>query len=111
MAAMRPMAIGLLAMVAGCTTPDSSPGPVADLPGAVVQYTLETTPSGEVVSWRATDSSAYGTLTPVRTYRDTLGYCRDFAVTLSAPGGQGSTWQDTACRDSAGVWRLKPVGA
>lgn len=111
MAAMRRTAIGLLAMVAGCTTPDAPSGEVAELPRAVIQYALETTPSGEVVSWRATDSSAHGTLTPVRTYRDTLGYCRDFAVTLSAPGGQGSTWQDTACRDGAGVWRLKAVGA
>ena len=79
------------------------------MPNSVVQYALETTPSGEVVNWRTAETGVHGTMTPVRTWRRANGYCRDYAVTLTDSSGQGSTWQDTACRDSGGIWRPMPV--
>jgi surface antigen len=97
----------LVLLIAGCTSVAPPPADAIDrVPDSVMQYALESTVSGEVVSWRVSDTGLRGTVTPVRTYLAADGYCRDYAVTLSDPGGRGSTWQDTACRDGEGVWRV-----
>ena len=109
---LPPATFLLVVLAAGCTsTAQPLPNDVAEIPDSVIQYALETTPSGEVVNWRTADSGVHGTITPVRTYRTAGGYCRDYAVTLSAPTGRGSTWQARACRDGDGIWRLMSAGA
>ena len=109
---LPPATFLLVVLAAGCTsTAQPLPNDVAEIPDSVIQYALETTPSGEVVNWRTAESGVHGTITPVRTYRTAGGYCRDYAVTLSAPTGRGSTWQDRACRDGDGIWRLTSAGA
>ena len=109
---VRPVTLGLVALAAGCTsTPTAAPVPTALLPNSVVQYVLETTPSGELVNWRTEGSEVRGTVTPLRTFRAGLGFCRDYAVTLVHPEGEGAAWQDTACRNGEGVWLPPPVGS
>ena len=104
-----PAAMFLVTLGGGCaSTSPPATHDAAELPEAVIQHALETTASGEVVSWRAPATGVRGTVTPVRTYRVRQGYCRDYAVTSTAPVGQGSAWQNTACRDADGVWRPKP---
>ena len=94
-------------LIAGCASapPPASPAAVAALPDEVVQYALETTPSGELVSWRTDGTGVQGTLTPLRTFKTTGGFCREYAVTLTESQGQGRAWQETACRNAAGVWQ------
>ncbi|MFL5335596.1 MAG: hypothetical protein ACJ8H8_21050, partial [Geminicoccaceae bacterium] len=100
----------LAILIAGCaSTPPPAASTAADLPDAVVQYALETAPSGELVNWRTDGTGVQGTLTPLRTFRSAGGFCREFAVTLTCPQGQGRAWQETACRDASGLWRERPA--
>jgi hypothetical protein len=100
----------VLMMLAGCTAPGTTPHTAA-LPAGVVQQALETVPAGEVVSWQAPDGRQHGTVMPIRTFRTTVGYCREYAVTLITPSGLAQdTWRDVACRDEAGVWRDAAIG-
>ena len=104
-----PAALALVAAVAGCSR--ESPHPVASLPPAVVQHTLETKPTGESVRWHGPDGRQQGTMTPIRTFRTRLGYCREYVVTVTVPaGGVGETWREVACRDEAGIWRDPAIG-
>jgi hypothetical protein len=99
--------IGILAGLAtGCTSappPAPPPSPAAELPDTVLQYVLETTPSGEAVAWRIATTGTAGTVTPLRTFRTAEGYCRTYAVAMTPPSD--STLEATACRDAAGIWR------
>lgn len=106
---VRPAACCLITLAVGCTS--QLPPSMAELPDAVMQYALETIPSGEVVSWRTAANGMRGTVTPVRTFRGADGFCRDYAATISGPEGKGSVWQSTACRDGAGVWRSEQSNA
>ena len=115
-ARVRPAACCLLALATGCTPP-VSPSPAASAArspaplDAVIQHALETTVSGEVVSWREAEGGAHGTVTPLRTFRVGDGFCRDYAVTVSDTAGQRRTWQGRACRDGSGTWRATVVGS
>ena len=95
-------------VLAACATAPATIAPPA-APDRVVQYVLESTPSGELVSWRA-DAGAHGTVTPLRTFRGPAGFCREYALTVSTPGGEGARRQEIACRDDQGRWRAA-VGA
>ena len=109
MSRLRPLMAGLAAGVSACASTGAVP-PASELastaPAAVVQYVLENSPSGERVVWRAFSDGLGGTVTPLRTFRGPAGFCRDFAVTVLAAEGGGATWQETACRDADGRWRL-----
>ncbi|MFO1050374.1 MAG: RT0821/Lpp0805 family surface protein [Geminicoccaceae bacterium] len=98
---------GVAALATGCASPSALSPPAAAetdaAPATVLQYVLETTPSGEAVAWRVEATGAVGTVTPLRTYRTPAGYCRAFLVTIAAPAA--GTRQGTACRTAAGEWR------
>ena len=105
------VAASAAAMLAACSgTPPAGPAdPVAEVPAAVVQYVLETRPSGEVVSWQTKGTTQRGTMTALRTFRGQGGFCRDYALTVSEVDGEGASWQATACRDSDGQWHPMTV--
>lgn len=108
------LALAILA-VAGCAGGGRAPGGAArpaqaaadppSVPAAAVQEALEGKRSGEAVRWRVAGGAESGTVTPVRTFRTAAGFCREYAVTLSAADGAGRAWRDVACRDPAGAWR------
>ena len=106
----RLTALAMAAVFIGCVA-QIAPRPGAALPAAVVQHTLETKPTGESVGWQGPDGRQHGTITPVRTFRTRLGYCREYIVTLAEPaGGTGESWREVACRDEAGLWRDPAIG-
>jgi surface antigen len=99
---LRPAAIGLAALAAGCAS--ASPAP-----DAVLQHALERAPSGEAMTWPAHGATAAGAVTPLRTFRAAAGYCRDYEV--GPAGGAPPVARGTACRDGDGVWRTVVAGA
>jgi surface antigen len=109
----RLAAAGAAAMLAACAgTQQAGPAATAaDAPAVVVQYVLESRPSGEVVSWQAKGAAQRGTVTALRTFRGPDGYCRDYALTVSDDDGAGAAWQETACRDGLGEWHPAQLAA
>lgn len=95
----------LLAACAGAGGPPSPGARAAGPPAALVQRSLETLPSGRVVSWRDAAGGDSGTVQPVRTFLTASGFCREYALTLSRDDGSGRTWREVACRDPDGFWR------
>ena len=106
---MRRIAVALAAVAAlatGCASPSPPAAPstvTGAAPATVLQYVLETTPSGEAVAWRVEATGAAGTVTPLRTFRTPAGYCRAFLVSIATPAA--SERQGTACRTEAGEWQ------
>lgn len=103
-----PAALAAVAALAtGCASPSpparQSAAETSAAPATVLQYVLETTPSGEAVAWRVEATGAGGTVTPLRTYRTPAGYCRAYVVTTATP--TAGERQGTACRTAAGEWR------
>ena len=67
---------------------------------------LETTRSGQTVSWQNPDSGHTGAVTPTRTYQTPTGqYCREFVHTVYIDG-KAQKGHGTACREPDGSWRL-----
>lgn len=67
---------------------------------------LESAPSGHAVPWRDPDSAAYGSYTPVRTWRAQDGrYCREYQQVIVI-GGREERAYGTACRQPDGSWRI-----
>lgn len=95
----------LLAACAGTGEPLRAAAPPPGPPAALVQRSLETLPSGSVVSWNDAAGGGSGTVKPVRTFRTERGFCREYALTLSQGARGGRAWREVACRDAAGVWR------
>ncbi len=70
------------------------------------QDALEHAPTGGQSSWRNPDTDAYGTVTPLRTYRGDGGeYCREYQHTIYV-GGQAREGYGEACRQPDGSWRI-----
>lgn len=70
------------------------------------QRTLESGPSGNVVSWRNPDSGNSGTVTPQPSYQNASGqYCREYQQTITVDGKTESAY-GTACRQSDGSWKI-----
>ena len=74
----------------------------------LLQAALEHTVSGQSVSW--TDAAAQRSVTvePLRTYRATDTFCREYRETAMA-GKQAAerTMYGLACRDDAGIWNVE----
>jgi surface antigen len=67
---------------------------------------LESTPSGQSVTWRNPDSGNSGVVTPVRSYQTSTGqYCREFTYTITT-GGEKHQSSGTACRQPDGSWKI-----
>ena len=74
---------------------------------ATTQRSLERAPTGQSTSWRNPDSGHSGTVTPTRTYKNEAGQdCREFTQTIQV-GGKTEQGYGTACRDSAGNWKIQ----
>ncbi|MDA1097443.1 MAG: RT0821/Lpp0805 family surface protein [Proteobacteria bacterium] len=70
------------------------------------QRTLETTPSGDPVSWRNPDSGHSGTVTPQPSYQNASGqYCREYQQTITV-NGKTETAYGTACRQPDSSWKI-----
>ena len=73
---------------------------------ATTQKSLETAPTGQKVAWTNPDNGHSGSVTPTRTFKNSAGQdCREFSQTVSV-GGKEEQAYGTACRDSAGNWKI-----
>ncbi|HYM30796.1 MAG TPA: RT0821/Lpp0805 family surface protein [Candidatus Cybelea sp.] len=71
------------------------------------QRALESSPSGQPVTWNNPDNGNHGTVTPTRTYQTSNGqYCREFQQTIVV-GGEQQQGFGTACRQPDGSWRIQ----
>ncbi len=104
------VAVGWIVMLTACATRggDVTTSGTA-VPDVVVQYTLTTTPSGELVAWNDAAGGLSGTITPLRTFKNAALFCRDYQVTTRHVDGSGSVSQATACRSTEGQWRSPAV--
>lgn len=69
-------------------------------------HALEYGPSGIAQTWRNPDSGNYGAVTPRPAYQTPQGQnCREYQQTITV-GGRTEQGYGTACRDSAGNWRI-----
>jgi surface antigen len=66
---------------------------------------LETTPSGQSVTWNNPDSGHSGSVTPIRTYQSGGTYCREYQQTVTIGGKQEQSY-GTACRQPDGSWKV-----
>lgn len=70
------------------------------------QSALENSRKGTTSTWRNPDSGHYGTITPVKTYKNRTGqYCREFQQTIYV-GGRRQDGYGTACRQPDGSWQI-----
>ena len=69
-------------------------------------HSLETMPSGRTSTWSNPDSGNYGSVTPMKTYRTSRGYCREYQNTVTV-GGQQQSAYGTACRQPDGSWQIQ----
>lgn len=75
----------------------------------VVADTLERQLSGEQVVWQNPVTGNAGTVTPVRTFRNTSGeWCREYREDVSL-GGERSSRHAIACRSNDGTWDTRAV--
>lgn len=71
------------------------------------QHTLETTATGQVVTWQNPDNGHSGTVTPVKTYQTAEGqYCREFQQTVTIDNKTQQAY-GTACRQPDGTWKIQ----
>jgi len=70
------------------------------------QESLESSPTGEALTWQNPDNGHRGSLTPVKTFKtkDDV-YCREFHQTVTVDG-QSELAAGTACRQSDGTWKI-----
>ena len=68
------------------------------------QQALERYPTNQGSSWRNPDSGNEYTVTPTRTYENTIGPCREYK-SEAIIDGQSDVVYGTACRQPNGTWR------
>ena len=74
---------------------------------AAAQRAMETSRTGETVTWNNPDSGNSGSVTPVRTYQGPDSrYCREYQQTVVI-GGRTEEAYGTACRQPDGTWRIE----
>ena len=66
---------------------------------------LEYTPNGQTVTWRSSQSSAYGEVVAAQPYRVGSQDCRQYTHTVFVNGAARSA-KGTACRNQDGSWSL-----
>lgn len=116
-AAMGCYALALISLLTGCAAVASvDPGGHSDtaltrddqnLAQISFQKALETSVSGQTVSWTNQASGVTGFITPTRTWKTENGvYCRSYRERIRLKTGQSQTSRGTACRDKAGNWKI-----
>ena len=74
--------------------------------GQSTQQALESSPSGQSVSWNNPDSGHYGTVVPEPAIRQSSGeYCREYQQTIVIDG-QTEQAHGRACRQPDGTWKI-----
>ncbi|MHA7001862.1 RT0821/Lpp0805 family surface protein [Aeromonas schubertii] len=74
------------------------------LANQTLQQALQERSKGETLTWSNVENRHFGSITPLRTFRQQSGlYCRDYREDLYI-GTRHQTWQDTACRHHSGRW-------
>ena len=70
------------------------------------QRSLESSPSGNTVSWKNPDSGHSGTVTPKPSYQNSRWqYCREYQQTVTVNGETAKAY-GTACRQPDGSWKI-----
>lgn len=76
---------------------------------AAISRGLEAELSGIEVEWRNPESGSYGTVTPIRTFKNKLGqWCREYSATVTISDAKEER-QGIACRSADGVWQTRAV--
>jgi len=73
------------------------------------QQALESSPSGQAVTWKNPDSGNSGTITPMKTYQspsDPNQYCREYTQSITVAGKTQQAY-GTACRQPDGTWQVQ----
>ncbi len=71
------------------------------------QSALESSRSGQTITWTNPDTGNSGTVTPTKTYqKNSNEYCREFQQTVTI-GGKTEDAFGTACRQHDGSWRVQ----
>lgn len=74
---------------------------------AAVSRALEKQLSGVPIEWTSRESGSRGSITPVRTFRNSDGqWCREYHETVER-GGAIETRRAIACREDEGQWRRR----
>jgi len=68
------------------------------------QQALETTPSGQSVTWSNPDSKAQYEVTPVSSFKKNGQDCRNY-TTVAIIDGNRETLEGSACRQPDGTWK------
>jgi surface antigen len=71
-----------------------------------VGQALEHAPTNHTVAWRNPDTGVPYEVTPVRTYQEGGGYCREYTSSAMIDGRRQQT-TGTACRQPDGSWRIQ----
>jgi surface antigen len=66
---------------------------------------FEKMPSGVASTWSNPNTGNSGTVTPMRTYQTSNGYCREFQTTINV-GRQVQNAYGTVCRQPDGSWKI-----
>ncbi len=71
------------------------------------QSALESSRSGQTITWTNPDTGNSGTVTPTKTYqKNSNEYCREYQQTITI-GGKTEDAYGTACRQPDGSWKVQ----
>ena len=73
----------------------------------LLQSALEHTRSGEVVTWRDADSEATVMVEPLRSYRTSGTFCREYRESIGATQQAAKVIYGLACRQPDGPWNVE----
>ncbi|MEZ5690866.1 MAG: RT0821/Lpp0805 family surface protein [Rickettsiales bacterium] len=70
------------------------------------QRALETSPSGQALPWKNSETGTHGAITPSNYYQNSSGqYCREYNQVIIV-AGKRQTGYGTACREPDGSWKI-----
>ena len=73
---------------------------------STLQAALEKSVSGKDRSWRNPSSGASGTITPLKTWKNTSGdFCRSYRERIKLADGRMISRRGVACRTADAVWK------
>ncbi|TYC72443.1 hypothetical protein FMN63_07765 [Stappia sp. BW2] len=71
-----------------------------------LQAALEKSISGNIRSWKNPSSGASGTVTPLKTWKNTSGdFCRSYRERIKLADGKTISRRGVACRTGKAVWK------
>lgn len=69
------------------------------------QQALELAPSGSSIEWHNPDNGHHGSITPMKTYKESGQYCREYQQEIVV-GGDKQKAYGKACRQPDGAWKI-----